>query len=112
MKVVMAVIGLAVPGRPIGPWSRRTGAPEASATGRDRKTLPRRVRGLPTTQVVTELRPHPPVKAGANGATPYLVDLASRATSVPFTTVTTGHERTATDNSTAASTCALHQLPR
>src|SRR4029450_9892747 len=29
-------IGLAVPGRPIGPWSRRTGAPEASATGRDR----------------------------------------------------------------------------
>ena len=35
-----------------------------------------------------------------------------RATSVPFTTVTTGHERTATDNTTAASTCALHQLPR
>jgi uncharacterized protein len=31
-----AVIGLAVPGRPIGPWSRRTGAPEASATRRDR----------------------------------------------------------------------------
>jgi hypothetical protein len=25
-----------VPGRPIGPWSRRTGAPQASATGRDR----------------------------------------------------------------------------
>jgi hypothetical protein len=25
-----------VPGRPIGPWSRRTGAPEASATNRDR----------------------------------------------------------------------------
>jgi hypothetical protein len=31
-------IDLAVPGRPIGPWSRRTGAPEASATGRDRTT--------------------------------------------------------------------------
>src|SRR5512133_2817530 len=29
-------IGLAMPGRPIGPWSRRTGAPQASATGRDR----------------------------------------------------------------------------
>src|SRR5512133_3098454 len=28
------MIGLAVPGRPIGPWSRRTGAPEASATRR------------------------------------------------------------------------------
>ena len=36
MKMVKACIGLAVPGRPIGPWSRRTGAPEASATGRDR----------------------------------------------------------------------------
>ena len=31
-----ASIGLAVPGRPVGPWSRRTGAPQASATGRDR----------------------------------------------------------------------------
>jgi hypothetical protein len=29
-------IGLAVPGRAICPWSRRTGAPQASATGRDR----------------------------------------------------------------------------
>ena len=35
----MALIGVAVPGRPIGPWSRRTGAPEASATGWDRATL-------------------------------------------------------------------------
>jgi hypothetical protein len=47
----------AVPGRPIGPWSWRTGAPEASATGqdrnpptlrtacsRDRPTLPRTAR--------------------------------------------------------------------
>src|SRR5688572_8269525 len=33
--VAKALIDLAVPGRPIGPWSRRTGAPEASATGRD-----------------------------------------------------------------------------
>ena len=31
-----ARIDLAVPGRPIGPWSRRTGAPQASATGRGR----------------------------------------------------------------------------
>jgi hypothetical protein len=35
-KRTTALIGLAVPGRPIGPWSRRTGAPQASATGRDR----------------------------------------------------------------------------
>jgi hypothetical protein len=33
--MVEVCIGLAVPGRPIGPWSR-TGAPEASATRRDR----------------------------------------------------------------------------
>jgi hypothetical protein len=37
--MVEACIGLAVPGRPIGPWSRRTGAPEASATGRDRTPM-------------------------------------------------------------------------
>jgi hypothetical protein len=34
-QLVEACIGLAVPGRPIGPWSPRTGAPKASATGRD-----------------------------------------------------------------------------
>src|SRR5215211_3142973 len=33
-QLVEACIGLAVPGRPIGPWSRRPGAPEASATRR------------------------------------------------------------------------------
>jgi hypothetical protein len=32
---VETCIDLAVPGRPIGPWSRRTGAPEASATRQD-----------------------------------------------------------------------------
>jgi hypothetical protein len=42
-----ALIGLAVPGRPIGPWSRRTGAPEASATDGT---------GTPTRSVVG---PHP-----------------------------------------------------
>jgi hypothetical protein len=35
MQEVPACISLAMPGRPIGPWSRRTGAPEASATRRD-----------------------------------------------------------------------------
>jgi hypothetical protein len=39
MQEVPACIGLAVPGRPIGPWSPRTGAPEASATGRDRTPM-------------------------------------------------------------------------
>jgi hypothetical protein len=43
-----ARIGLAVPGRPIGPWSRRTGAPEASATRRDRKSCRESSGLLPT----------------------------------------------------------------
>jgi hypothetical protein len=34
-----ACIGLAVPGRPIGPWSWRTGAPKASVPRRDRRTI-------------------------------------------------------------------------
>jgi hypothetical protein len=42
-RLVEACIGLAVPGRPIGPWSRRTGAPEASATGRDRTPMLKRL---------------------------------------------------------------------
>jgi hypothetical protein len=40
------MIGLALPGRPIGPGSRRTGAAEASATGRNRNPEP--VHGLLT----------------------------------------------------------------
>jgi hypothetical protein len=42
-----------VPGRPIGPWSRRTGAPVTSATGRDRS--PRSVLG-PWRTVITGAR--------------------------------------------------------
>jgi hypothetical protein len=47
---LLAAIDLAVPGRPIGPWSRRTGAPEASATGRDRTLGPYWVPGAPGPQ--------------------------------------------------------------
>ena len=40
------------------------------------------------------------------------VILASRATSVPFTTVTTGPVRTTTDNRQAASTYAIDDYGR
>jgi hypothetical protein len=50
LKVVAAMIGLAVPGRPIAPWSRRTGAPQTSATGRNRPLGPCWVRGAPGPQ--------------------------------------------------------------
>jgi hypothetical protein len=43
-----------------GPWSWRTGAPKASSTGRERKALPRRVRGLPTMPYSLRGGPHPP----------------------------------------------------
>jgi hypothetical protein len=39
-----ASIGPVVPGRPIGPWWRTTGAPKASATGRGREDGARGVR--------------------------------------------------------------------
>jgi hypothetical protein len=41
-----------------------------------------------------------------NGVTACHVVLTGRATSVPFTVVLTGPERTTTDNAKAASTCA------
>jgi hypothetical protein len=43
---------------------------------------------------------------------PSCVILAGHATSVPFTPVLTGPERTTTDNTTAALTCAHHHFPR
>jgi hypothetical protein len=59
MQGVKARIGLAVPGRPMGPWSRRTGAPKPSATGRDRKTLAAPRSRLANDAVVTEDGPQP-----------------------------------------------------
>src|SRR5688500_18551548 len=43
-----ACIGLAVPGRPIGPWSRRTAAPEAPATSRTGSQLAHGLLTLPS----------------------------------------------------------------
>jgi hypothetical protein len=47
-------------------------------------------------------------QVGADSATAFQVILTGRATSVPFTTATTGSKRTTTDNTEAASTCAVH----
>jgi hypothetical protein len=75
--------------------------------------LPRRVRGLPTSRwspgtgltLRSAWEPMAPVCTGS----PH-----GRATSLPFTTVLTGPERTTTDNATAHSTSALPlpHLPR
>jgi hypothetical protein len=68
---------------------------------------PRALRTLAHEAVVAEGGPHPPVKGGANGATVWRVILADRATSVPFTAVLNGPERTTTDNDEPASTCTI-----
>ena len=50
--------------------------------------------------------PHPTVKLGANGTT-RARSLTSRGTSVPFTAVPTGPQRTTTDSTLAPTTCAV-----
>jgi hypothetical protein len=76
--------------------------------------LPRRLRRLAHEAVVAEDRPHPTVTVNRRrqGVPGCQVILASRAASVPFTAVTTGPERTATDNTKAASTYAVDDYGR
>jgi hypothetical protein len=69
--------------------------------------LPRALRTLAHEAVVTEDGPHPPVKAEPTALRCARVILTGRATSVPFTAVLNGPERTTTDNHEAASTCAV-----
>ena len=68
---------------------------------------PRALRALAHEAVVTEDGPHPPVEAEPTVPRRARVILAGRATSVPFTAVLNGPERTATDNHEAAVTCAV-----
>jgi hypothetical protein len=60
--------------------------------------------------VVAEDEPRPAIKLGANGTSVYQRNLTGRATSVPFTRVNVGYQRTTTDNTTAAATCAARLL--
>jgi hypothetical protein len=69
--------------------------------------LPRVLRALAHETVVTEDGPHPPVEAEPTAPRYARVILAGRATSVPFTAVLAGPQRTTTDNHEAASTCAV-----
>jgi hypothetical protein len=62
--------------------------------------------------VVTEDGPHPAVKLGANDTTVCRVNLADRATSLPFTPVMTGPLRTTMDNTTTTPACIVVRLRR
>ena len=63
-------------------------------------------RRLANEAVITMDGPHPTVTLGANGTT-RCRSLNRRATSVPFTAVLAGPERTTTDSTLAPSTCAV-----
>jgi hypothetical protein len=73
--------------------------------------LPRRLQRLADEAVVTEDAPHLRSRAGATAAPRTTVDLAGRATSVPFTAVATGLQQTLTDKTTTAATCGDHHIP-
>jgi hypothetical protein len=62
--------------------------------------------------VVTEGACHPAAELGANGLTKKQRRPPGRATSVPFTAVLHGPQRTTTDSHEAASTCATPRLRR
>jgi hypothetical protein len=69
--------------------------------------LPRTLRALANEAVVTEDGPHPTVKVEPTARPVPGVILDRRATSMPFTAVLNGLERTTTDNHKAGSTCAV-----
>ena len=64
------------------------------------------------TAVVSLVAPHLAVELEPSPPDAGRVILAGRATSLPFTTVPTGHERTTTDNTTATVTCTNQPVPR
>jgi hypothetical protein len=74
--------------------------------------LPRALRALAHEAVVTEEGPHPTVRVEPTARPGTDVILDGRATSVPFTAVPNGPQRTTTDNSGAAATSAFRCLRR
>jgi hypothetical protein len=69
--------------------------------------LPRRIRGLPTRGGHPRNEPRLIVTVEPTARPGVGIILDGRATSVPFTAVLNGPERTTTDNTNAASTCAV-----
>ena len=88
---------------------RSRGVPPGRA---EPEELPRRLQRLANDPMVTVGASDRTVEVGANGAAVYRIVLTGRATSVPFTTVMTGSQRTPTDNTEAASTCTVPYLTR
>jgi hypothetical protein len=98
------------------PADRSLVAEDRSAGGVRDRTGPKDAAAPPSRlaneAVVTEDGPHPAIELGANGTIVCQVNLTGRATSVPFTRVNVGSQRTTTDNTTAATTWADRLLRR
>jgi hypothetical protein len=75
-------------------------------------TSPRRLRPTANEAGVTEDRPYLAVELVPMLPDPTNVVLVGRATTVPFTSVVTGPERTPTDNVKVVATCAVCHLTR
>jgi hypothetical protein len=69
--------------------------------------LPCVLRTLAHDTVVTENAPHLPVRVRSDGGRVTPAIRTRRATCVPFTAVSTSPERTTTDNTEVAATCAV-----
>jgi hypothetical protein len=67
---------------------------------------------LPTRQASPGVGPHPTVDLVPTLASPMNVVLVVRATTVPFTPVMAGPERTTTDSATPTATCGDPRAPR
>jgi hypothetical protein len=91
---------------PFGPRPRK----KHGAGFKSPAQLPRALRALAHEAVVTEDEPHRRVTVEPTTQPDPGLILGGRATSVPFTAVLTGPERTATDNHEASSTCAISHL--
>ena len=69
--------------------------------------LPRALRAHAHKAMVTEDGPHPTVKVEPTAQHDTGIILGGRATSLPFTAVLSGSQRTTTDNARASSTCTV-----
>jgi hypothetical protein len=74
-------------------------------------SCPLRPTALANEAGIALVEPHPSLEPVPLRQALVVVVLTGRATSVPFTPVMTGPQRTLRDNTTAAVTCADHRFP-
>ena len=108
------VLRLAAAGRVAGPstFPLLTSVASVEAASNPPAGCRRPATALANEAVVTGVGSHPSVELVPRLPGSTNVVLVRRATTVPFTAVPAGPQRTATDNATAASTCAIFHRRR